>query len=232
MDRLFQSFSQADASISRRYGGTGLGLAISRRLAELMDGSLVATSDGVAGQGSTFRLTFEADAAADRRSPRRRCVGVDLAGRRVLVVDDNATNRRILRTLLERWGMTARRDRVAARGARLGRRRASSSTSRSWTCTCPSSTGSPSPPPSAPRTAGAATAGRRPVVARRPRAGERRGRRVPRQAGQAVGAPRHARDGPRRRRRPRSRSGPPAPGSTTSSAPGIRCGSSSPRTTR
>ncbi len=107
MDRLFQSFSQADASISRRYGGTGLGLAISRRLAELMDGSLVATSDGVAGRGTTFELTFEADVAADRiaQSPVRL---VDLTGRRVLVVDDNATNRRILRTLIERWGMIAR----------------------------------------------------------------------------------------------------------------------------
>jgi CheY-like chemotaxis protein len=107
MSRLFQSFSQADASISRRYGGTGLGLAISRRLAELMDGSIVATSDGIAGRGSTFELTFEVDAAPDQvaTAPVRL---VELGGRHILLVDDNATNRRILRTLIERWGMTAR----------------------------------------------------------------------------------------------------------------------------
>ena len=107
MDRLFQSFSQADASISRRYGGTGLGLAISRRLAELMDGDLVASSDGVAGRGSTFELTFAATAAQDVVAPEPVRL-VDLAGRRVLVVDDNATNRRILLKLIERWGMTGR----------------------------------------------------------------------------------------------------------------------------
>ena len=104
--RLFQSFSQADASISRRYGGTGLGLAISRRLAELMDGSLAAESAGVAGQGSTFRLTFQADADETALAPMP-LVGVDLTGRHVLVVDDNAANRRILVKLLERWGMTS-----------------------------------------------------------------------------------------------------------------------------
>jgi len=104
MDRLFQSFSQADASISRRYGGTGLGLAISRRLAELMDGSLEARSQGVAGEGSTFRLTFQGDPVdgLDAADP---IVPADLADRRVLVVDDNATNRRIVTKLLERWGM-------------------------------------------------------------------------------------------------------------------------------
>jgi signal transduction histidine kinase/CheY-like chemotaxis protein len=106
VDRLFQSFSQADASISRRYGGTGLGLAISRRLAELMHGSLVAESAGISGQGSTFRLTIQLDATA-RELAAAPLVGVDLAGRHVLVVDDNATNRRILVKLLERWGMTA-----------------------------------------------------------------------------------------------------------------------------
>ncbi len=105
IDRLFQSFSQADASISRRYGGTGLGLAISRRLAELMDGSLTAESSGIAGEGSTFRLTIQVTEAATpiESGP---LVGVDLAGRRVLVVDDNATNRRIVGAMLGRWHMT------------------------------------------------------------------------------------------------------------------------------
>ena len=104
MDRLFQSFSQADASISRRYGGTGLGLAISRRIAELMGGSLSATSDGVAGRGSRFHLEFQAESTEDltRVTPVEL---LDLAGRRALVVDDNATNRRIVTTLLRRWGM-------------------------------------------------------------------------------------------------------------------------------
>ena len=109
MDRLFQSFSQVDVSISRRYGGTGLGLAISRRLAELMGGSLQAESAGETGKGSTFRATVrvmqgadDAIGAAQDRRP------VELAGRPVLIVDDNATNRRILVAQTARWGMAAR----------------------------------------------------------------------------------------------------------------------------
>jgi signal transduction histidine kinase/DNA-binding response OmpR family regulator len=105
--RLFQSFSQADASISRKYGGTGLGLAISRRLAELMNGTLSAESSGVAGEGSVFRLEIEAEEAAAVR-PEAPTEAVDLAGRTVLVVDDNASNRRIVSTLTARWGMTPR----------------------------------------------------------------------------------------------------------------------------
>src|SRR5439155_2288460 len=110
MDRLFQSFSQVDASIARRYGGTGLGLAISRRLAELMDGSLTAESPGVIGEGSVFQLVVRmpvgrADAVAATR-PRR--IEADLSGRAVLIVDDNATNRRILVAQTARWGMVPR----------------------------------------------------------------------------------------------------------------------------
>ncbi|MBA2381195.1 MAG: GAF domain-containing protein, partial [Chloroflexi bacterium] len=102
MDRLFQSFSQVDASISRRYGGTGLGLAISRRLAESMGGELTATSSGIAGEGSVFRLRIPARATTlpdTVPAPVLR----SLRGCRVLVVDDNATNRRILTSLLKRW---------------------------------------------------------------------------------------------------------------------------------
>ena len=104
---MFRSFSQADASISRRYGGTGLGLAISRRLAELMGGSLVAESSGVAGEGSTFKLTLrlpESEESADEADDASRPAPT-LAGRTALVVDDNATNLRILVTLLERLGL-------------------------------------------------------------------------------------------------------------------------------
>jgi GAF domain-containing protein/CheY-like chemotaxis protein len=107
MGKLFQSFSQVDASIARRYGGTGLGLAISRRLAELMDGSLTADSSGVAGEGSVFHLVVQmpvgaADAVAPNRPLR---VASDLGGKSVLVLDDNATNRRILVAQTARWGM-------------------------------------------------------------------------------------------------------------------------------
>jgi signal transduction histidine kinase/DNA-binding response OmpR family regulator len=110
MNRLFQSFSQVDASIARRYGGTGLGLAISRRLAELMDGSLTAESTGLAGEGSTFFLVARMPIAApDAVAPlRARRVEADLSGRRVLIVDDNATNRRILVAQTTKWGMVPR----------------------------------------------------------------------------------------------------------------------------
>ena len=109
MGRLFQSFSQADSSIARRYGGTGLGLAISRRLAQAMDGSLEAESTGAPGEGSVFHLTVRlpsAPASALKQVPVRQAV--DLSGRRALIVDDNQTNRRILTTQLSRWQIDVR----------------------------------------------------------------------------------------------------------------------------
>src|SRR5690606_33616224 len=107
MGKLFQSFSQVDASIARRYGGTGLGLAISRRLAELMEGSLTAESSGTAGEGSVFHLAVRMPVAADDAvtSARPTRIEADLGGQRVLIVDDNATNRRILVAQTARWGM-------------------------------------------------------------------------------------------------------------------------------
>jgi PAS domain S-box-containing protein len=108
MGRLFQSFSQADASISRRFGGTGLGLAISRRLAQLMDGDLTAESRGVPGEGSTFRLVVRLPEGTVETAPPIGLAPLDLEGRRVLIVDDNATNRRILVAQVGRWGMVAR----------------------------------------------------------------------------------------------------------------------------
>src|SRR4029078_10908900 len=89
--------------------GTGLGLAISRRLAEAMDGDLSAESTGVPGEGATFHLVVRLDrapASAVKRSPDRDIV--DLAGRAALIVDDNATNRRILTAQLGRWSMKTR----------------------------------------------------------------------------------------------------------------------------
>lgn len=109
MKRLFQSFSQADSSTTRKYGGTGLGLAISKRLAELMGGTMWATSDGAA-KGSSFHFTILAETASLPQTEARNLAGeqTELAGKRILVVDDNATNRRILALQTQKWGTDTR----------------------------------------------------------------------------------------------------------------------------
>jgi GAF domain-containing protein/CheY-like chemotaxis protein len=104
--RLFQKFSQADSSTTRKYGGTGLGLAISKLLAELMGGSMWAESAGL-GHGSAFHFTMRAPPTELPAGTRRDFIGVQpaLQGKHVLVVDDNATNRRILALQMAKWGM-------------------------------------------------------------------------------------------------------------------------------
>ena len=102
--RLFGAFTQADASTTRRYGGTGLGLAISKRLVGLMGGKIGVQSEPRLRPGSTFFFTLplekQFEGSVPPRPPR-----ADLHNLRVLIVDDNATNRKILREQVASWGM-------------------------------------------------------------------------------------------------------------------------------
>jgi PAS domain S-box-containing protein len=105
MNRLFQSFSQVDASTARKYGGTGLGLAISKRLSLMMGGDLWVESE--LGEGSTFHFSIFAEAIDAPKVKRAKLQGVQpaLRGKRVLIVDDNETNRKILVLQTQSWGM-------------------------------------------------------------------------------------------------------------------------------
>jgi CheY-like chemotaxis protein len=108
-ERLFQAFTQADESTTRRHGGTGLGLAISRDLARMMGGDIVVKS--IPGEGSEFTFSFLAEAARPA-SPRKKAAARDMAnqqpsrlrGARVLLTDDNAINRQVARLFLQPQG--------------------------------------------------------------------------------------------------------------------------------
>ena len=104
-DKLFHAFSQLDGSTTRNYGGTGLGLIISKRLTELMGGSLWVESTGIKGQGSTFHFTIHVKEAEALREVFHEPAQLDLRGKRVLIVDDNAMNLRIMSLQTAAWGI-------------------------------------------------------------------------------------------------------------------------------
>ena len=108
LPRLFQSFSQLDASTTRKYGGTGLGLAISRQLCELLGGKMWVKSSGISGAGSTFFFTIKTKLSKNRSQIIPGSGKNDLKGKRFLIVDDNSTNRVILERYSQLWGATTR----------------------------------------------------------------------------------------------------------------------------
>ena len=103
LDRLFKSFSQVDASTTRKHGGTGLGLAISKQLAEMMGGQIWVESEYE--KGSTFHFTITARPVASKRRVYTQRLTHQLKGKRVLIVDDNQTNCKILGKQTTLWGM-------------------------------------------------------------------------------------------------------------------------------
>ncbi len=103
LGRLFSNFTQLDASTTRNFGGTGLGLAICRKLARLMGGDISVTSE--AGEGSTFSVTIPLQAAEDGMDEKLSTASISFHGLRAVIVDDNATNRKVMAFQCRHLGM-------------------------------------------------------------------------------------------------------------------------------
>ena len=102
IQNIFERFTQADSSTTRKYGGTGLGLTISKSIVDLMGGTI--TVESKEGKGSVFSFTAPFAMQTEMTPAEDACALVDLTGRRALVIDDNANNRLILREMLTQWG--------------------------------------------------------------------------------------------------------------------------------
>ena len=106
IERLFKAFSQVDSSTTRKYGGTGLGLAICKQLTEMMGGTIWVESQ--VDKGSIFFFTIALQTVSDKNHHKRILSPSQLVGKRLLIVDDNATNRQILEKQTQTWGMLTR----------------------------------------------------------------------------------------------------------------------------
>ncbi len=107
MHKLFDSFSQVDSSTTRKYGGTGLGLAICQKLVALMDGNITVESEYGHGSAFIFTIRVQANTQAIHYNARKKEAAVRLAGKSILILDDNSTNLKILSRQCEWWGMHA-----------------------------------------------------------------------------------------------------------------------------